>query len=221
MNKSRETDQDWETWIHYVLTLTMQFILFGGMVWAVIKGEYMESFLIGVILLITLLPMFLGSRFEVYIPPELEMVAILFIFSSLFLGEFGDFYRKFWWWDAALHVASGVLLGIVGFLLVHVLNQHRNISLHMKPGFVALFSCAFAVSIGAFWEIFEFFVDKSFGMAMQDGGLDDTMWDLILDTSGSLFISLLGYAYLKYNQKSFLVRWITRFIERNPQIFKK
>ncbi|MEO7854887.1 MAG: hypothetical protein ABIR94_21955 [Rubrivivax sp.] len=59
-----------------------------------------------------------------------------------------------------LHSTSGLLLGLVGFLLVYVLTESRRIDLHMRPGFVALFAFAFAVTVGVLREIFEFAADQ-------------------------------------------------------------
>ena len=50
----------------------------------------------------------------VRIPAEFELLAILFVFASLFLGEFRSFYERFWWWDVLLHATSGLLLGACG-----------------------------------------------------------------------------------------------------------
>src|SRR5690606_11091243 len=116
--------------------------------------------------------------------PEFEVLALIFIFASLFLGEVRGYYIRYWWWDIALHTASGLLLGIWGFLLVYVLNESQDIEMQMKPRFVALFAFFFAVGCGALWEIFEFAMDQLFGMNMQKpmlndpSGLTDTMWDL-------------------------------------------
>jgi len=154
-------------------------------------------------------------------------MSIAFIFSALFLGEVHSYYTKYWWWDIALHTSSGGLLGIIGFLLVHILNEEENIDIHMKPGFVAFFAFLFAVGLGAIWEIFEFSMDQFFGSDMQKAmlndpsGLTDTMWDLIVDALGAIVISLMGYSYLKKaGNTSFLERWIDRFIDNNPQFFK-
>jgi uncharacterized membrane protein YjdF len=162
----------------------------------------------------------------VYIPPEFELLAVAFVFAALFLGEVRGYYVRFWWWDIALHTASGFLLGIIGFLLVHILNEVEKIDVHLKAGFVAFFAFLFAVGIGAIWEIFEFSMDKLFGFDMQKemfgdpSGLTDTMWDLIVDTLGALVISILGYGYLKTaRNESFLVRWIHAFIQHNPRLF--
>lgn len=179
------------------------------------------------IVLLTLAPVVLGKRFDVFIPPEFEAIAVVFIFATLFLGEVRDYYNRIWWWDLVLHTASGFLLGIIGFLLVHVLNEKEDIELDMKPGFVALFAFLFAVGMGAIWEIFEFSMDQVFGMNMQKpmlgdpSGLTDTMWDLIVDTVGAAVVALAGYRYLKTaGNESFLEQWIDRFIEGNPRLFK-
>ena len=178
------------------------------------------------ILAITLLPLLLARRFRVYIPPVFELMAIVFVFATLFLGEIRGYYSRFWWWDIALHTSSGFLLGIVGFLLVHVLNETEHVELKMKPGFVAFFAFLFALGSGAVWEIFEFSMDQLFGTQMQKpmlgdpSGKTDTMWDLIVDALGALVISILGYGYLKRGQReSFLERWISAFVRSNPRLF--
>jgi len=148
-------------------------------------------------------------------------MAIVLIFAALFLGEVRNYYERFWWWDAALHATSGGLLGIFGVLLVYVLNKQPNISMHMKPGFVSLFAFAFAMCIGALWEIFEFVMDSLFGMNMQKSGLVDTMWDLIVDAIGALVVSISSYFIMRTGSESFIRRAIERFIERNPHLFKE
>lgn len=156
------------------------------------------------------------------------MMIIGFTFASLFLGEIHDYYNRFWWWDIALHSSSGVLLGFIGFLLVHVLNETEDIGMHMKPGFVALFAFMFALGIGVLWEIFEFIMDSVFGMEMQKpmlgdpSGLTDSMWDLIVASAGALVISVFGYVFLKTGSEgSFIERFIHAFIKLNPRLFGK
>lgn len=178
-----------------------------------------------VIMMVTSAPRLLGDRLAVRIPAEYELLAILFVFAALFLGEFHSYYERYWWWDIALHSFSGLLLGLVGFLLVYVLNESTRIDINMRAGFVALFAFAFAVVAGTVWEIFEFTVDQFFGTQMQKpmlgdpSGLTDTMWDLIVDTLGAAVISGFGWWHMKRDQRSFIEDWIDRFIERNPRFF--
>jgi uncharacterized membrane protein YjdF len=213
---------------HQRITIALQLILLLEAILAILSQRWFTGFLTSMIILITLLPILFERRFRIHIPPELQLAAIGFVFASLFLGEIHDYYNRFWWWDMALHTMSGFLLGILGFLLVHIMNETENIHVHMKPGFVAFFAFMFALGVGALWEIFEFAMDSLFGMNMQKpmlgdpSGLTDTMWDLIVDALGALVISILGWRYLKNpDEKSFLERWIDAFVERNPHLFRR
>jgi uncharacterized membrane protein YjdF len=214
--------------IHSRLTFALQIILFIGVVAAVWEQQWLAAVITIGILIVTLVPFLLAKRFSVSIPPEFVLLAIAFIFASLFLGEVHGYYSRFWWWDIALHAGSGFLLGIIGFLLVHLLNETENIGVYMKPGFVAFFAFLFAIGMGALWEVFEFGMDSFFGMNMQKemlddpSGLTDTMWDLIVDTLGALIIAVLGYGYIKTaKNESFLERWIQAFIKSNPRFFNR
>lgn len=204
------------------IRLVLQVILLLGLVLAVWGGLWLNVLAVAAIMVISLLPGLLGSRFQVYIPSEFEALTVVFIFASLFLGEYHGYYTRFWWWDTLLHTASGFMLGILGFLLVHVMNEKEELELHMKPGFVALFAFMFALGIGTLWEIFEFAMDNLFGLNMQKSGLVDTMADLIVDAIGALVIAILGYGYLHTaGNSSFLEQWILRFIEANPRLFRQ
>ncbi len=214
--------------MHRRLTFVLQAILVVEVGVAVWEHQWLAAVTTTGIIIVTLGPFFLGKLFHVYIPPVFLLLSIAFVFASLFLGEMRGYYTRFWWWDIALHSSSGFLLGIVGFLLVHVLNETEDIELHMKPGFVAFFAFLFAVGIGALWEVLEFSMDSFFSMNMQKemlgdpSGLTDTMWDLIVDTLGALAISVLGYGYVKTaRDQSFLERWIQAFIKGNPRLFKR
>ncbi len=214
--------------IHQRLTFILQAILVVEAMIAIWEHQWLTAVITIGIIVLTLVPFFLEKFLRVFIHPEFVLLAIAFVFASLFLGEIRGYYTRFWWWDILLHSGSGFLLGIVGFLLVHVLNETEDIGVHMKPGFVAIFAFMFAVGIGTLWEIFEFSMDSLFGMDMQKemrgdpSGLTDTMWDLIVDILGALVISILGYGYVKTaKNESFLERWIKAFVESNPRLFKR
>lgn len=208
-------------WYINKFILLLKAALLIGAVLSFIRGNYEVAAITLGIIFITFLPVLLGRRFQVKIPPEFELLAVVFIFASLFLGEVRGYYLRFWWWDIVLHTGAGFLFGILGFLLVHVLNEKKEIELDLKPGFVALFAFVFAIAFGTLWEIFEFTVDQIFGTNMQKSGLIDTMWDLIVNGVGALVISILGWGYLrKEGVDSFLERWIQDFINANPRLFK-
>lgn len=223
---ARAPTRDIASKIHRWFIVFVVVVMSLDMVLILREGNWLNAFLVTVIMAIILAPVVLGERLPVRVPAELQLVALAFVFAALFLGEIRSYYERFWWWDIALHTTSGLLLGIFGFLLVYVLNESRNIDLHMRPRFVALFAFLFAVAVGALWEIFEFTMDSFFGLQMQkpmlgdDSGLTDTMWDLIVDTAGAIAISVLGWWYMHRNEDSFIDNWIQKFIAKNPQLFE-
>ena len=206
--------------VHERLAAILQLILAVGLVLSIYEQQWLNVLTITGILLLTLLPTLLGKRFNFFIPPEFELLAIIFIFAALFLGEVRNYYERFWWWDAALHTTSGGLLGILGVLLVYILNKQPRIDIHMTPAFISIFAFMFAVAMGALWEIFEFAMDSFFGMNMQKSGLVDTMWDLIVDAAGALFVAIAGYIVMKTRSESFVRRWIESFVAGNPHLFR-
>jgi len=207
------------------LLIFLQLIMAGELVVLLFKGEWQSAFLVVMIMTITLGPIIFRERIKINIPPEFQMLVIVFVFASLFLGEVRGYYLRIWWWDIALHAGSGLLLGIFGFLLVYVLNENSRINVYLHIRFVALFAFLFAVAVGAMWEIFEFSMDRILGLNMQKpmlgdtSGLTDTMWDLIVDTLGAAAISLLGWWYMKRHECSFIDKWIQWFIDKNPRLF--
>ena len=208
---------------HLAILALLQLVMAVHLVLLLVRGEWPQAVFVAGIMALTLAPVLF--RMPVELPSEMQIVAVLFVFATLFLGEVRDWYDRFWWWDAALHTTSGLLLGMLGFMFVYILNEDRNVDLHMRPSFVALFAFFFAVGIGAIWEIFEFAMDSYFGTNMQPAtandpsGLTDTVQDLIVDTVGAAVVALGGWRYLARARKPHVDDWARRFIERNPKLF--
>lgn len=217
---------DLPTRVHRAIVIILMLIMAVELVLVFYEGQWINAFLVMAIMAVTLLPDVLGRRNRVYIPPEFQLLAVIFVFAALFLGEIQSYYVRFWWWDIALHTSSGLLMGILGFLLIYVLNENEHIDIHMRPRFMALFAFLFAVTVGTLWEIFEFTMDQVIGTNMQKAmlgdpsGLTDTMWDMIVNALGALTISALGGWYMKQREHSFIEAWIRKFIERNPRLFQ-
>ncbi len=185
------------------------------------RESWLNAFLTAGILILTLLPGLIRHNYKVFLPVEFDLLAIVFIFATLFLGEVHRYYTLFWWWDVVLHTSSGFLLGVAGFLLVYILNEEKRINLKMKPGFVAIFAFAFTIAIGVFWEIVEFGLDNALGLTMQKTGIADTMWDLIVDSLGAGVIAIIGYFYTRKGEFLLFDRMVHRFVEKNPRVFEK
>ncbi|OCL26770.1 hypothetical protein U472_12110 [Orenia metallireducens] len=190
-------------------------LLLGAIIGNVLTKNWLNLFTSILTLALTYLPTFLRDKNYIYIPPVFQLITLVFIFASLYLGELNEYYLKFWWWDIMLHALSGVILGFIGFVLIYILNKDTKVNLALSPLFIAIFSFTFAVSVGGLWEIFEFTMDSIFGLNMQKSGLVDTMWDLIVDSLGALFSSTMGYIYLKRRGASYLRNLVRSLLSRD------
>jgi hypothetical protein len=213
--------------LYWVLLGFLQTIMLVELVVLVRSDQWPTALQVAIIMALTLAPVTLGSKLPVKIPSEFQILAITFVFASLFLGEIQSYYQLLWWWDASLHASSGLMFGIVGFLLVYVLNENERIDINLRPRFLALFAFVFSMAVGALWEVFEFAMDQAFGLQMQKprlgdpSGLTDTMWDLAFDAVGAVIISTFGWWYMIRGQRSFIEDWISKFIAYNRQLFRK
>lgn len=175
-----------------------------------------------IILMLMLTPSFLKNRYHLYLPLELDLAIVAFIFLSLFLGSLSDFYEKFPIWDVMLHFQSGILLGVLGFVMVYILNQHDSDKLNISPGFISIFAVCFSMALSVFWEIYEYAVDTIFGYNMQETGLPDTMWDLIFNATTAIVVATIGYFWMRRRQKvPFTPRILKRYVLKKPESVNK
>jgi hypothetical protein len=179
--------------IHIYFAWFLRLTLVIAMVFEILNERWTLLFATTLILLSTFIPTIIEKRYQIMIPDELEVLIIIFIYASLFLGELRDYYVLYWWWDILLHTSSGIGLGFVGFIIMYSLYRKKVIA--SKPIWIAIFSFCFALALGTLWEIFEFSMDQIFKTSMQKSGIIDTMWDLIVDALGALFIAIIGYFY--------------------------
>jgi hypothetical protein len=203
-------------------TLVIQAALAAALVIFMVRRDWENTFLTALVIGLTLVPALVWRRYRIYLPPEFQLISALFVFLSLFLGSARDFYYRFWWWDVVLHTGSGFLLGIVGFIFLYLLNQTNRLPRELSPAFRCFFGVTFAVTLGVLWEIFEFACDQmvpAWNMQSNETGVVDTMWDLIVDTTGAVIVALMGMAYFKKGRYSFLADGIKGFIDKNPRLF--
>jgi hypothetical protein len=169
----------------------------------------------------------LEKHHHVHLPRALLATIMLFVVTALVIGDGFGQYERFWWWDDMLHSLSGVITGLLGFLLVYFFNARYN--MNISPLFVAVFAFAFAITMGVLWEIVEFSFDVMFmsdmqrwnlpastvliGKDYQGSGLRDTMSDLIVAGVGALFASIIAYFSYK-NERRKVLRVMRRTFPR-------
>lgn len=185
---------------------------------AIFRGNYSVAFAAAATILITLLPIYSQRLLRVRLPSGFLAAIALFLAATVFLGEVGDFYERFWWWDVVLHIGSAIGFGLIGVVLMLILV--RGDKLRAAPVTVAFFAFCFAIMIGAVREIWEFTLDQTLGLNTQKSGLVDTMWDLIVDCLGAAIGVAAGYVYLKGLKGWVLTATLRDFVDKNARLFK-
>ncbi|MBN2198126.1 hypothetical protein JW698_02985 [Candidatus Wolfebacteria bacterium] len=185
---------------------------------SIFYGNWSNLAIASLNLLLTFLPSWFKKKYNIYIPLDLEFAGIILIYASLYLGEIRSFYIRFWWWDVLLHFIYAIAFALIGFIILFLLFQTNKIK--SSPFLIAVFSFCFSVTIGVLWELFEYFMDQTFGLNMQKSGLRDTIWDLITNCAGAGLSSFAGYAYIKGVKPFYFSRLIKLFIQDNPKLLK-
>ena len=205
--------------LHYVLTFLIRISLLLAFFAAAYTNNWLVVFVIISTLFLTFVPSLFERFYKINLPVEFEMVAVIFVYATLFLGEVHGYYVKYWWWDIILHAGAALAMGLLGFTILFVLYKGKKIN--ASPRIVAIFSFCFALAIGALWEIIEFFMDITFELNMQKSGLMDTMGDIIVDAAAALVASVAGYFYIKRGELFILGGIMRRFRKANPWLFKR
>ena len=134
---------------------------------SIAKGLW-ENVFTGVLALILLLiPPFIEKSFRIKLPATLEILAYLFVFASGILGEIGNFYQRFVFWDAMLHAFNGFMFAAFGFCLVDLFNRSKRPRFTLSPFFLALVAFCFSMTSGVLWEFFEDAADTFLHTDMQ------------------------------------------------------
>lgn len=200
------------------IVLFLNLTLIAALVIALSNYEWDIVLIIFLAFVLSFLPKMIEKRYKIDIPAEFEILIVVLVYASIFLGEVQGYYTLFWWWDLVLHAGFALALGFVGFGVLYVL--YRGDKIRARPSTIAIFSFCFAVAFGALWEIFEFSMDQIFGYHMQKSGLLDTMWDLIVNAVGAFIASFIGYIYLKRGGFLMFDRLIDKFVKNNPELFE-
>ena len=148
-------------------------------------GDYHNVFICILSLFLLGLPRLIEEKFDLDIPPFLEAIIMLFIFSAEILGEINAYYQKIPMWDTMLHTINGFLMAAIGFSLVDVFNRSERFLVKLSPLFVAIVAFCFSMTIGVLWEFFEFGMDWFFQTDMQKDFFITTINSTALHPAGA------------------------------------
>ena len=134
-------------------------------------------------------------------------VILAFTFSAIYLGNVWDLYRIIPIYDKLLHLLSGVIIAIIGFVLFLYLNN-GNIKGDFNTYCAVIFSIIFSIAAAGLWEIWEFSTDMLFGFHSQNNSLIDTMMDIICGSIMGIIANIPIYLYIKGKNISFIEKII-------------
>ncbi len=163
-------------------------------VFTVVRQQYESTFTAVLSLILFLIPTFVEESFHIKLPMALEIVAVLFVFCANILGEIGEYYTKFPFWDDMLHYTSGFIFAAFGFALVDIFNRYRDVDFHLSPIFLSLVALCFSVTVGVVWEFFEFAADTLLHTDMQKDGFVYQIFSAELNPNGQTPVALYGIA---------------------------
>lgn len=189
--------KDWRrVRVSTVLSWLMKLLMIGLLPVELYHGEFLFFIATAAAIVLSIVPSALQRNYDVTLPFELDLLITLSIFLHTFMGEWLDFYQKVRGWDKLLHFYGSAVAGLLAFVTVYTFHYSKRIRLTLPV--IGFFTVAIAMAAGGIWEIGEFTFDKLFIRQTQNG-LDDTMWDMILDLIGAVLIAVLGMIYVRYS----------------------
>ncbi|MBP2101448.1 hypothetical protein ACFQOY_08030 [Enterococcus alcedinis] len=208
-----------------LLTLVLSFLAFNQVTG--IKKAWFLVFQVFIGVLLCLLPFLVERRFKLLISSYFKKTYWLFLGLSVFLGTGLSFYLRIRYWDKMLHAFSGMVLTILGLGVLSLLMPKFK---HLSTATILLFSFFFAMTLGVYWEFYEFTFDGLLGLNMQQfatitgrnlvgrHSLMDTMSDLFANALGASLFTL--YCAFKMNRSN---DWLQHFFfisTKEPRVTK-
>ena len=137
------------------------------LLYSTLQREWGRVFTGTLTLLLLLLPPLVERNFRIRLPTTLEILAYVFVFCAGVLGEIAGFYERFPLWDDMLHAFNGYMFAAFGFCLVALIERARYTARSSSPFLVTLLAFCFSMTVGVFWEFFEYATDRLLHTDMQ------------------------------------------------------
>ena len=179
-----------------ILWIALRIVILGWGVYGLFHGSVVE-FLEAIFAIIfthlwDFFQIFGKKSFIIEVEASTQTMLSLFIFIAVCIGSTLNNRTTFEHFDIVTHCASGVLSAWFGYDFANIIYRKRG---DLGPAMSSLFSLAFALSIAVGWEIYEFSMDKLYGMTLQKGNTD-TMVDFISCAVGAV-VTMLFVAFLR------------------------
>ena len=168
----------------FIVYMSLRILVIFCAVREALMGNYTNTALCIISLMLFTLPSILEDTLKMEFPSLMESLTYIFIFAAEILGEINNFYEIFPYWDTMLHTINGFLWAGLGFSMIDILNI-RSSKFNLSPLYLALVAFCFSMTIGVFWEFFEFGVDRVLNQDMQKDEIVYNISTVTLDETKS------------------------------------
>lgn len=168
----------------FIIYTVLRALVIGVLIFTVVTRNYESAFLCLLTLVLLIVPSFLQVALRIELPTMLEITLLIFIFAAEILGEIFNFYSLFPFWDTVLHTLNGFLAAAIGLSLVRLLNKSDRLLIYLSPLFTSIVAFCFSMTIGVFWEFFEFSMDTFLHFDMQKDTVIHTISSVMLNPTG-------------------------------------
>ena len=149
-------------------------------------------------LLATFAPAILEKNYEIPLDPWLALWITLAVCLHT-LGSAG-LYAAVGWWDHLTHAMSASLVAGIGYTVARAVDLHSD-EIHLPRRFAFVYILMVVMAFGVVWELFEFGLDVAteltgITMPVSQHGLDDTVRDMMFNTSGAVLVATFGQVHL-------------------------
>ena len=169
----------------FVIWAGLRLLVLAALVLSVLRQDFESAFICILTLILFLVPAFIQRKLNVEFPSVLQIIILLHIFAAQILGELSSYYLHFPHWDTVLHTVWGFLCAALGYSLVDILNQDNSFHFNLSPLYLAIASFCFSMTIGVFWEFFEFAADRLLLLDMQKDTVIPLVSTVLLDETKS------------------------------------
>ncbi|MGN0569437.1 MAG: hypothetical protein ACI4N4_02935 [Candidatus Fimenecus sp.] len=129
------------------------------------------------------------KSFIIEVDYSAQTMLTVFIFVAVVIGSTVNNRTTFQHIDVLTHLIAGFISAWFGYDFANIVYRKRG---DLGPAMSSLFALTFALALSVGWEIYEFSMDRIYGMNLQcsapdtEYGLIDTMCDFIVCSVGSV-----------------------------------
>ena len=173
-----------ENKIVFSVYLLLTCITLAVAVMTALNNRFESTFVAVLSLILLLLPTMVEEVLSLKLPSAFETVLLLFVFCANILGEIGEWYTRFAFWDDLLHGISGFLFAAVGISLVAFFCRQEAKQIVFSPLLLSIIALCFSVTVGVVWEFFEFSCDALLHTDMQKDVIIESIHSAYLNPNG-------------------------------------